>query len=211
MNVSLQDVRHLGYRKIYNYFCGTPSLRKSFISNTERVNTMFSGFKIQPYSFMGYYDSIKGLEDNDGNGIKRLVKNTEPLIDISEPDNASKRKFRNTWNLIWTKFGEVNDISQTEVCILSDLGLKIPLVLSSYTLLDDKATKVTKDLVLDDTSCLTELCEFYNAVINWFCLTQFESILTVKDKSLFDLIEYVSLVDTEDFTQVLEGGVDIWG
>lgn len=210
MNVSLQDVRHLGYKKIYNYFCGDERLKMLFTTNLERVNTLFSGFKIQPYSFLGYYDSIKGLDDLDGNSIKRLVKNTEPLIDISEPDNASKRKFRNTWTLIWEKFGEVNNLSQIEVSILSDLGLKLPLVLSSYTLLDEKAIRITKDLRLEDTSCLTELSEFYNAVINWFCLTQFESLLTVKHKSLFDLLKFVALEDSEDFTNKLKSGVDIW-
>lgn len=212
MNISLQDVRNLGYKKIHLNYCETVKQKRLFFSSMEKFNALFSSFKLPPYSFLNYWSEIKDLNDADIGGMKSLVLSVEPLISVNEPSNSVKRKFRNTWESVWDKYGEISGLSISELSVLKEVGLKIPIFLSSYELGNEKASQVTKDITLDNTmrNLLQTVCYFYNSVLYWYIQTQFESVFTVKDKSLYDIIESLCVLDNQKFSDLLERGDDLW-
>ena len=214
MNVTLQDARNLGFVKIYSNFYGDIVHKKRFECNIEKYNALLSGFKLQPYSALTHWGIYSKVPDSDANGIKSLLKDVTPMLDLESIDASCRRKFRNTWNSIWQKFGEVNGLTPTEISILSDVCLKTPVVLNAYLYDTPEALKLIKDDSLLSNTFVTgfivEICELTNAVVNWYLLTQFESNITTRGKSIFDLIKVMCVMGNDEFTSILKGGLDLW-
>lgn len=214
MNVSLQDIRNLGYKKINQNFCKNTLVevdsKLSFFNNAKELSAVLSTFKMPAYSLMNYWGSIKNVCDIEVRGVKALMLYVEPLLSsLNEPSNAVKRKFRNTWDTIWSKYGEVNKLNISELELLKDLGLKIPIFLASYLIGDAKASKVVKDIDVPVDLCnilFDDMCSFYNSVLLWFIFTQSESDLVIRDISLLDILDILTVNDSLTFVSKLEDG-----
>lgn len=210
MQVALKDVRNIGYKKVFKgYFCSERHYN-SFIGLSEKLYADLSNIKVQPYSLINYWEEINQLEGS-AVGLKKLITSIEPLIDVNPRVKFVKAKFRNTWDNIWEKFGEVNGLSATTVTMLSDLGIKIPLVIASYECESKKLDKLNIQIDVEEhLDFLSSFADFYNIVLTWYCETQFESILITNNKSILDALSFLSLTSNEDFNNILSTGGSIW-
>lgn len=210
MQIALKDVRNIGYRKIYNASFTSDVAYSNFIREAESLYAELGSLKVQPYSMISYWDKLSNLEGVSG--LKRLVSGIEPLIDVNPRVKFAKAKFRNTWNGIWDNFGKANKLSQANVAMLSELSIKVFVVLAFYKSGESKIGRFDISSVLEKyyTFMVNMFVGLCDAIVNWYCETQLESMLTARGKNLLDLIEYLSLTNDVLFTDILLEGGSIW-
>jgi hypothetical protein len=137
---------------------------------------------------------------------------------MDEPDLTSRRKFRNTWDGLWNKFGIACSLNQTDVQMLSIVGIRLPLLLSALENHDPvslKAVKFSTDFYkmfgvsedlgsyYENVPALRKLCEFYNMVLAWH--------LSVKNEvDTADLLGYLAITDFSSFVDFFKTGKRLW-
>ena len=158
------------------------------------------------YSIPSHWGIISTLDDSQIGGLRQLMTSIEPLISIDSTNNATKRKFRNAWELMWDKFSEINGVSPSEREAMYTVGLKLPYFLA---MLGTESEGDLKDIRI----LLTEreiLNKFYNAVIGWFTATQYINLLHVMDKDIVDAVILMATTDNHEFTEILNTKTNIW-
>lgn len=211
MQIALKDVRNIGYRKIYQGYFHSERHFNDFINKAERLYADLGNVKVKPYSLVNYWDELSKLSGSTV-GIRNLIESIDPLVGVNPRVKFIKAKFRNTWDSIWEKFGEANNLSARTITILSDLCIKIPLVLASYKFESERLDKLNIQLDVDIVfEFLLNVADFCNIILNWYCETQFESILMTNDKTILDALGFLALTSDEDFNSKLSTGGSIWG
>lgn len=184
MQMSMSDIRQIGYRKIY-------------ISFRQDVHRMASSFyerntdnACKAYSFPARWNSISLIPREMGySGIETAVKSCEPFIDHlnmtlkNREAQAVCRRFRDLWSSIWTEFGEAVDLSASQVSILSDVGLMLAF-----------GSQDNVDL----------LVSFYNTVLTWAVIMQREGVLKEYGESPLGVVTRMCETDSEDFVKWVE-------
>lgn len=180
MQYALQDIRRWGNRKILNYY-----FRGNFYERLCKVNIGGFDVRVSPYSFAKHWgvlqDSLDGYE-----GIRLFMLSCEPMIDVIEPDEICKRKFRNTWSKVFKSFCMDTGLDGTKEACLSDLGLRICFMMKS-------GVAVPRDIL-----------DFYNLVLMWAMFTQHESNFTKNNYNCNDIIENMVLLSGVDFNNFVK-------
>jgi len=215
MNIALQDIRELGYRKIHSSYIRTvgDTVTDEALETINNLSVDLRAFSLQPYGFLKYWVEVKTLGVTDIGGYKSLVSSFNPTLSISEVNESDKRKFRNNWTTIWTKYGEAVGLSDAEVMIVSDVGVKLPIVMNAYYDGVCKTLPALKSLDLNELveEGLINMIEFYNAVLNWYCITQVEGELVLRSKNVLDIIRVLVEVPPFEFVAMLANKEDLLG
>lgn len=227
MRITLNDIRSLGFQRIWKIMVDDEHCKhsQSFFQILRDMSSLLSVCKLTPFGVLSHWKSIEPLEDVEAGGIKLLMTTVNPFLGESEEiDVVSKRKFRNTWSTIWEKFGEACSLNSSDVLMLSDVGIKLPVLLSAIQLKDPVAIRVTKfsksylsafGLTYETLNNCTEgylydtfesvriLCKFYNMVLGWYLSSQ-------NEVDTADLAKYLVLSDFKSFADFFESGDRIW-
>lgn len=225
MTVTLNEVRELGFQRIWKIMIdnGDSSDSSAFFKDLRQVSSLLTICKIAPYSALNYWSAIEKLSNAEAGGFKRLMQDVAPMIsELPEPDTTSKRKFRDTWNVLWLKFGEACGLEAYDVTVMSDVGIKLPIMLSAieqgnvsamkaikfstsyYSALGTEQAGVSKqDYLYNNISAIKRLCIFYNMVIGWFLSVHNET-------DTADLLAYLALTDFVEFADFFKNGERIW-
>ena len=206
MQIALQDIRILGYKKIAKYFIDDKS---DFFNSIQSLNNLFYNLKIPAYSLLNKWKAIDdNLSDEDKSSNMRgyylFVNNLEPLISFEDnPSVSAKRKCRNMWNFVWDTFGQVLGLEEYQLTLLKDFGLKIAFI---YAGLDTEFTDIffklseehpgSKDLVL-------RLLEFYNIILIWSVFCQQESNFTKNNLNPIEVLNILVLSSKSEFETIL--------
>lgn len=179
MQFAIQDIRKYGNLKIAK-LCDD-----NFLGLVYGLNSTAYSVKCSAYGFPLRWGRVRQNVESGYQGLERFVKYCEPMIDDLDLSGQSKdsapvrRKFRNMWSRMWAMFAEDLGLSRQNAEILYDYGLRL-----AFLDLND-----IPEIVLT----------FYNAVLSWFVLTQYESNLTSLGLSWLDILHSLILCDSEEF------------
>lgn len=222
MTVTLNEVRELGFQRIWKIMIGNGG-SSEFFKDLRQVSSLLTICKIAPYSALNYWGAIERLSNAEAGGFKRLMQDIAPMIsELPEPDVTSKRKFRDTWNVIWMKFSEACGLEAYDVTVISDVGIKLPIMLSAVEARDTSAMRAIKfsttyysalgapqtgvstpDYLYNNIPSIKRLCIFYNMVIGWYLSVHNET-------DTADLLAYLALTDFNEFADFFKYGDRIW-
>jgi len=219
MNISTNEIKDLGLMKIYEHYFGTDEVIDISCVLSECF-LLFSTFKLPAYSFLAYWNDVTAkLDDADIGGMKEFVRAINPLIEVdNDVSKDVKCSFRNSWNSLWTRFGKLlyRPLSSSDLAIISEVGLKLPLFLAANAQCNEVAIKLTRDIrvTTEQEDKIYVVASFYNTVLRWVTVCDRLNILmeseiwddlTLKDNKAFcekySGVHVVSL--TEDFPAVV--------
>jgi hypothetical protein len=126
MNISLYNIRRLGYIKIIQNY----DLKEIQDLITE-YNNKYSDIKVSSFSVPKKWKDIQHKPE----GITKFMLSCEPMIDNIDADEYVQRRFRNRYHRLWSEFGTMLDLSVTQSYVLEELSLKflyvdeVPLIL----------------------------------------------------------------------------------
>lgn len=223
MGVSISQVRKLGYLKllsIYNEVDNGETGVEVLTRAVKRGVETFKGVDIPSFSMLKYYNSIRDLPKEEVGGMLEIMLLSAQDIDIVSPERENKQLFKYYWAQMWRFFCDALPMYTEYKDSLSSLGLILPVFLSAveaedkvahkimsacefYNLRRDAAFELSRydfndnDLTLMD---VRELCDFFNLVESWFCVTQRFS------SKADDLLNALVILDREDFVSKLLRG-----
>lgn len=221
MDISLTSVKELGYIKIHRRYCPSKAKRKEFFEGAGKLSSMLYTFKMPPYSFLQHWKLFKGVGDTCIAGIKDYCVLIDPLINTSDEVTVStRRRFRNMYENMFKNYGEACNLSETEVAVLRDLGLKLPfiLLLNSDNCVDkERVKKIIKGAHIDneDLGLVSKYLEFYNALFNWNVLAYNEADIKERGRTILDIVHLLALTSDYNFcinlsltSEVIEREID---
>lgn len=186
MQLALQDIRCMGYNKIFNFYIEN---KAEFFEMLRELNNKFYNLRVPAYSFLDKWHSIS-VKATDVDKSKRLkgyftyVNSLEPLIDAEEkPSISAKRRCRNTWNTIWNNFSLVSGLQEHEISLLQDLGLKLPFIC----------------FTIENDDFLARVLNFYNIVLTWSVFCQQESNFSKNSMTFIDVLNTLAITNKSSF------------
>lgn len=196
MQISLQDIRLLGYKKLYNIFFEES---KFLDAKIQALSTVYCNLRIPAYSLLNKWNLVQNLNKEDIKGYSMLVHSLEPMIDIDNPSDSAKRKCRNTWGSIFENFGEASKLEKYEVVVLKDVGLKLPFIYANSISTNESNSdleKLCKDCIIPRSDDLFDNLEvaldFYNYILIWAVFTQQESNFSKNNMSHLDVLSLLT-------------------
>lgn len=224
-SITLNDVRLLGFKRIWKIVISDGADEtdtSSFFNMLRDMSSLLSVCKLVPYGALNTWGMVKDLPNVEAGGLKLLMCDVAPFTTLAiEPDTPLKSKFRNTWKMIWYKFAKACSLTDSDAELISDVGLKLPILLSAMELKNKSAMKL---IHFSDTFCtafgvqlenctslylynnyevVRVLCKFYNMVLGWYLSTQ-------NELDTAELISYLVLTDFNTFLHFFESGDRIW-
>lgn len=207
MQIALQDIRTLGYKKIMLGYTDEDSSSLSFLEDLKSINILFYTMKIPAYSLLNKW-KLLGNNNNleEIRGYSLLVHNLEPMIDIAEPTASSKRKCRNTWDSIWSNFGIVNCLEDYEINLIKDFGIKLLFIFVNQCIDDESISALCNETRVSDNMLISlkHIMNFYNSVLTWSMFTQQESNFTKNDLCFIDVLNMLVVDDSTSFENNLK-------
>lgn len=220
---TIQEVNMAGLKRVYKIVTRGFGGEKQFRDALYRMSAMLQNIKVAPYSYMRYWSSVNRLSNLEAGGIKRLMLDILPWVSFTDKiDESFQRKFRHTWNTVWSTFATAIGLSDYDKTVISDLGLKLPIFLSAVEHDDCNAKKLTgsaennpliselefvdihtPQALYDNISDIHSLCEFYNLALGWFCSVK-------NERDIDELIDYLVLSDFNEFREFFASGSQIW-
>lgn len=204
MQLALQDIKILGYKKI-----GRRYLNSEFISKLKDINNLYYSMRIPAYSLLNKWYLVESLaKDENIRGYTSFVYGLEPMIGLTDsPDASSKRKCRNSWSSIWDNIGSISELDECEIMVLSDFGLKILFIYASCMIKGND--ELDKFCCYNNLSCdlykdLQDILNFYNVVLTWALFTQQESNFTKNNLSFIDVLSMLVLCNEVEFEEKLK-------
>lgn len=190
MQIALQDIRTLGYKKLAKFYLND----KDFFDNLQYLNTLYCTMKIPAYSLLNKWSCLSDelLSSDKIKGYTSFVYSLEPMIDFESPSNASKRKCRNMWLSIWDNFGATAGLADYQIILLRDFGLKLLFIISDCE--NEKIKLLCEDIL-----------KFYNRILKWSIFTQQESNFTKNNLSFIDVLSMLVEDDIDEFSSSLDG------
>lgn len=203
MQIALQDIRTLGYKKLMLNYASKSESSLKFLEDLQSINIIFYNMKIPAYSLLNKWKLLSDILSDDSidkrkiRGYSLLVHSLEPMIDVDEPSASAKRKCRNTWDSIWNNFGSVNSLADYEVNLIKDFGIKLLFIYINQNVNDNILLSLCNNervpsRLLDS---LNEIVEFYNSILTWSIFTQQESNFTKNELCFLDVL-YMLVVDS---------------
>lgn len=204
MQIALQDIRTLGYKKISKFYLSKESKEK-FFENLQSLNTLYYTMKIPAYSLLNKWSLVEEfITPNDENirGYSLFVYNLEPMINLESPSDSAKRKCRNMWGSVWDNFGSIAGLEGYQITLLKDFGLKALFIYANYISKSDELNKLCASTSIDNENLyklLLSILDFYNIVLTWAIFTQQESNFTKNNLSFIDVLSMLVVDSGEEF------------
>ncbi len=165
MVISTKQIRNLGVKVLLDKFGA------DLFKNEVQLLALFKQVKLKPYSFLSWYKVI------NKNGtlfipIEELCLKCSPLLDVKQPTEAEKRKFRNSINTMVTLLKNWG-LSDSEVGFIESALIAIPII-EGYLYGDNKdeygklicemsiTSETWEDLVWDMRAFIIDLYFWYN-------------------------------------------------
>lgn len=213
MNITKDEAQMLGFQKIWKVLIEGDT--QEFFRDLQMVNGLTSACKLSPYSAYGYLDLMKQLTYEEAGGIVTTISaNITGALEVS----AVKRKFRDSWEKMWLKFGEACNLDAYDVDILTRVSIKIPVLILAMETGDTEAMRIVKfsknyysalnveqemarerGYLYNNVKCINKLCRLINMVANWQRATSFDSTPD-------DAVRYLALSSFEEFEHDLSSG-----
>jgi len=208
--LSNTEIKDFGLRKIAaNYLGSTPEFSDLAGSDTEANDfssilresyLLFSVLKMPAVSLLSNWSAVTGLDNTYIGGMREFLNAIDPLMGFdNEVPKNTKSKFRNSWNNLWIRFGELAFISSLDVGMLNEVGLKLPLYLAATYEGNKDALTLIKDIrtTIDQEQGIIEvLVSFFNTVLRW---------VTVSDQvdgfTFSGILEDIALKDNKAFCE----------
>lgn len=206
MQIALQDIRTLGYKKISKFFLS--SNKEEFFNNLQTLNTLYCTMKIPAYSLLNKWylleECISSSEDSI-RGYSLFIYNLEPMIDLESPSDSAKRRCRNTWESIWNNFGSIANLEGYQITLLKDFGLKLLFIYANIQNTNDELIKLCGDTQIkeDMYNLVVSMLDFYNVVLTWAIFTQQEVSFTKNNLSFIDVLGMLILDNEKEFKSSL--------
>lgn len=208
MQIALQDIRTLGYKKISKFYLSNEK-KGSFFSDLQKLNTLYYTMKIPAYSLLNKWKLISDwtkaddfTETKEVRGYSRFIYSLEPMIDLESPSNSAKRKCRNTWDSMWDNFGSISELEDYELTLIKDFGLKILFIYCNYFIKDsEELNKLCCNSTLDGSlfNTLKYILDFYNIILTWAIFTQQESNFNKNGLCFIDVLNMLVMDNYEEF------------
>ena len=133
MQIAIQDIRKLGFKKISQNFYSSEQGKLAFLERLRIENMMLSEYKASAFSFPKMYNKAYKNIKLCYFGIIKFMDMCEPMMrSIDSPDSSVQRKFRNQWNSMWKAVRKDLDLSEESMVMLKNLGIRIALVSDDY-------------------------------------------------------------------------------
>lgn len=182
MQIALQDVRKLGYKKIMLGLAETPQQREILFKYLQTIYARLCNIKCSAFSFPKKYHDTVSNTSRYYDGMLRFLRTCEPMIDNIEVTQICQRKFRNQWTSLWQSFSKDLHLSEQESALLCDLGIKL--------------------YFSDDTSPeVLNVIKLFNSILNWYIFTQSESVTETMGYDVIDLLTMLSTNSNSDFVE----------
>lgn len=209
MQIALQDIRTLGYKKIAKFFLEDVS---KFFEDLQYLNNLYYNMKIPAYSLLNKWTLVDNNLSEEAKsttvrGYYLFVNSLEPLICLEEvPSCSAKRKCRNMWSSIWNNFGLVSNIEGYQITLLKDFGLKALFIFANYNSDNEDLKKLCFNMSIEDDnlySVLLRVLDFYNIILTWSVFSQQESNFTKNNLSFVDVLCSLVVDNKDDFKKSL--------
>lgn len=186
MQIALYDVRNLGLEKIGNqYLMGNSNL----LDIVKEYNYEVCDFSVSSYGLLTKYDKLR---DKSYEGFDLFVQNIDVFAGIHKSSDASKRSFRQAYDSIWKNLQKVCDLSDSEVKILSDFGLRLAFI---------SANELSSNLTGSDYKLITD---FYNCVLTWFVFCRSEDNFKIRGMKPYDVLRLLAVKDFNEFEKSIK-------
>lgn len=186
MQIALYDVRNLGLEKIGNqYLMGNSNL----LDIVKEYNYEVCDFSVSSYGLLTKYDKLR---DKSYEGFDLFVQNIDVFAGIHKSSDASKRSFRQAYDSIWKNLKKVCDLSDSEVKILSDFGLRLAFI---------SANELSSNLTGSDYKLITD---FYNCVLTWFVFCRSEDNFKTRGMKPYDVLRLLAVKDFNEFEKSIK-------
>lgn len=186
MQIALYDVRNLGLEKIGNqYLMGNSNL----LDIVKECNYEVCDFSVSSYGLLTRYDKLR---DKSYEGFDLFVQNIDVFAGIHKSSDASKRSFRQAYDSIWKNLQKVCDLSDSEVKILSDFGLRLAFI---------SANELSSNLTGSDYKLITD---FYNCVLTWFVFCRSEDNFKTRGMKPYDVLRLLAVKDFNEFEKSIK-------
>lgn len=182
MNISLQNIRRLGYLKINQGIDLTYIITKV----SEIDNSLYSEVHISPFSLPKRWKRIDPVIKDKLKGISQFMLSCEAMIENIEADEFTQRRFRNRYDRLWQEFSLFTCISLKDAQTLEDFSIKLVYILSQPEHPD-----------VDD------IIKYFDAIISWYLITQTDISLREYGYTCLDLLTMLSLNTADDFVKYL--------
>lgn len=187
MQLAVQDIRRLGFKKIAKSFYKSFESRIAFYERLRQENCSLCNYKSSAYSLPKYYNGIKDNLYGKYNGFIRFIDFCSPMLGVAKVDSVTQRKVRNQWDSLWKCIQRDLTLTDVDINILKELGIRIALA--------------EKELIS------VEIYDFYNAVLSWYVYTNSESNLNEMGLDFNNLLEVMVLESSQNFLDIILNGL----
>ena len=187
MQLAVQDIRRLGFRKIADYFYKSAESKIAFYERLRQTNYSLISYKSSAYSLPKSYANMKDSLTVNYNGIVRFMNFCNPLMEVAKIDAVIQRKVRNQWDSIWKCIQRDLVLTDADTLVLKDLGIRIALV--------------------EDELINAEIFDFFNAILSWYVYSSSEGNLSEVGVDFNDLLEIMVLESSKSFLDIILKGL----
>ena len=186
MQIALYDIRNLGLEKIGNqYLRGSSNL----LSIVKEYNYEVCDFSVSSYGLLTKYVNLR---DKSYEGFDLFVQNIDAFAGIHKSSDASKRSFRQAYDSIWKSLQKVCNLSDSEIKILSDFGLRLAFITAG------ELKSSLKDLEYDLVT------NFYNCILTWFVFCRSEDNFKTRNMKTYDVLRLLAVKDFDEFEKSIK-------
>lgn len=186
MQIALYDIRNLGLEKIGNQYLRANS---NLLDMVKVYNCNVCDFSVSSYGLLTKYDKLR---NKSYEGFDLFVQNIDIFAGIHKSTDASKRSFRQSYDNIWKSLQKVCDLTDSEVKILSDFGLRLAFI---------SAGELTFCLDENDYNLIKD---FYNCVLTWFAFCRSEDNFKTRGMKPYDVLRLLSVKDFNEFEKSIK-------
>lgn len=182
MNISLQNIRRLGYLKINQSIDPAYIITKA----SEIDNNFYSEVHISPFSLPKRWKRIDPVTKDKLRGISQFMLSCEAMIENIEADEFTQRRFRNRYDRLWQEYSYFTCIPLEDAQMLENFSIKLVYILSQQSHPD-----------------VDNIIKYVDAVIAWYLITQTDVTLREFGYTCLDLLTMLSLKTDNEFVEFL--------
>lgn len=187
MQLAVQDIRRLGFKKIAGCFYKSAESKVAFYERLRQENCNLSKYKASAYSLPKYYSSIKNDLVGNYNGFIRFIDFCNPMLGVAKVDSVMQRKVRNQWDSVWKSIQRDLVLTDADTNVLRELGIRIALA--------------------EEHLISIEIFDFYNAILSWYVYTSSEGNLNEVGLDFNDILEVMVLESSQNFLDTILKGL----
>ena len=192
MQIALHDIRRIGYKKIFSYFI--EDFDYNIIDEIKNLNSSIYSYDDSAFSVLNNWGSAEDIISSDYFGFYNLVNNYTPMVSEVGAETITKRKFRNTWQKMWTNISKDMEIPEDNIKILADCGIRLVHYLYNSNLSKEDIAKNFR---------LNDILKFYNVIFKWTIFSDKELNFKKNDMTHIDVLELISLKSPNKFCKFM--------